>query len=120
MTKEEYFESYRDALPEDIINNGAKYYENLGFSYATGFIKPDNPDDDPMLLAYECFCIATALGDAIAPERLGAMYQYGDGVGINIKEALEYYKLSLSRGNVYAQELIDNLEIEGHSFGGRG
>ncbi len=109
MTKKEYFEDYAKTLPDSYKKEDADKYENTGFMYESGFIKSDNSFQN----AYKYYLIATALGSAKAPERLGAMYHYGDGVEVNYEEALEYYQLSLERGNSLAQQMIDILKEDG-------
>ena len=58
-----------------------------------------------------------ALGDANAQYLLGLMYDNGDGVPENDKEAVKWYKLAAEQGDADAQERYGELVLQAFVYG---
>lgn len=59
--------------------------------------------------AKQCFEVAGAKGDAEALRTLGFMYEFGNGMPISLKLAVQFYQKAVDKGRPNAQDDLDRL-----------
>lgn len=59
--------------------------------------------------AVRCFELAADMGDNNAQCLLGTCYENGTGVAVDVKEAMQYYRLAAKNGSSSAQYLLNEL-----------
>lgn len=95
------------------ISENEEIQSNLSMTSAEEYLDmAEHCEDDSMRAKY--YNKAANLGNAVAMNRLGYMFEHGEGVSQNLPKAIELYKIAAQKGNRGAQHNLGFLYYTGN------